>query len=1018
MEIKRFKQIDLWLGVVVCMVAAYTYLSTIEPTASFWDCGEFIASSYKLEVGHPPGNPTFQIIARFFTLFGGKEQAAILVNAMSALCSAATILFLFWSITHLGRRLLERNKETFTLGNTLAVMGAGTVGALAYTFSDTFWFSAVEAEVYAMSSLFTAAVVWAMLKWEEVADKPYSNRWIVLIAYLMGLSIGVHLLNLLAIPALVFIYYYKKYTFSWKGAVKAFTAGVVILAVALWGVIPGVPKVAFWFDLLFVNVFGFGFNTGTAFFVVLLFALSFWGIYATYKKGKVLWNTILLCFTVMMIGYSSFAMIIIRSSANTPTNENQPDNPYALLRYLNRDQYGSQPLLYGETFASTYSVEVPLVYTKMDNKYKQVPGSLKTVYKSETKTFFPRMWSSGIDSHIRFYEGYTGGKGKVVPGQTRKMPYFSDNLKFFWDYQINHMYFRYFMWNFAGRQNDFHSTTPGDPYRGNWESGIGAIDKWRLGDQSQGPDYIVNNNAKNHFYFLPLILGLIGLFYQHSRDRRNLWIVFLLFFLTGLAIVLYLNQTPLQARERDYAYAGSFYAFAIWIGIGVMAIYDLLKKSKMNQVVCACVAGGVCLIVPIQMGSQTWDDHDRSHRYTARDMAYNYLMTCDPQGILVTIGDNDTFPLWYAQEVEGVRTDVRILNTSLLGTDWYIDQMKYRLYESLPLPFTVPRELYVGGTNDGVEIYEKVDRPITLKAAMGVVSNPNARLKVPSGEMYSYLPARRLLIPVNKENVEKYGIVNPKHFDRVLDTIELSLSPGKRYITKTEMMILSMLSNYQWDRPIYFTGKGGDLGLDLERYLQYEGFSYKLVPILSEPSRVEKSPQVDTDKMYDLIMKVYRWDSFSDPRMHVDYQNQVTFQAILPIRSVFAQTAVALVEEGQMEKAVEVLDKMQEAIPASLFPYSTTLISPVGSLAVLDAIDSYAAAGAPEKAVQLSDAFVDEVIKALYFFSKPDMYSDSDVQANLYLLFHVMEIVKAFDKEKSDQYDKRMRAWADELDLY
>ncbi|MCL2727324.1 MAG: DUF2723 domain-containing protein [Bacteroidales bacterium] len=1015
MDFKRFKQLDLWVGVVVFLVAAFTYLSTIEPTASFWDCGEFIASSYKLEVGHPPGNPTFQIIARIFTLFGGKEQAAILVNIMSALCSALTILFLFWSITHLGRRIIERNRESLTLGNVIAILGAGAVGALAYTFSDTFWFSAVEAEVYAMSSLFTAAVVWAMLKWEQEADQPYANRWIVLIAYLMGLSIGVHLLNLLTIPALAFVYYYKKYTYSRKSFIYAFIIGVVILAVVLWGIIPWVPKIAFWFDLLFVNVFGFGFNTGTAFFMIALFALSFWGLFYTYKRGKVLWNTILLCFTVIMIGYSSFAMILIRSSANTPTNENQPDNPYSLMRYLARDQYGSNPLIYGETFASTYSLETPTIFTKMGDKYKRVPGSLKSVYDSETLTFFPRMWSSA-DSHVSFYETlYTGGKGKTIPGQTKKAPYFKDNLAFFFDYQIDWMYLRYFMWNFAGRQNDFHATHPGDPLRGNWESGIGFIDRWRLGDQREGPDYIVNNNAKNHFYFLPLILGLIGLFYQYARDKRNTWIVFLLFFLTGLAIIIFLNQTPLQPRERDYAYAGSFYAFAIWIGLGVMGIYEFLRKKKLSQVVSASVAGAVCLIVPIQMVSQTWDDHDRSHRYTVTDLGYNYMMTCGPQGILVTVGDNDTFPLWYMQEVEGVRTDVRILNTSLLGTDWYIDQMQYQMYESKPLPFTIPRDLYVGGANDMLFIVDIVDeRPITLKAAMDFVANPKTRRPLLSDEtLYSYLPARKLLIPVNKENAVKYGIVNPDHIDRVLDTLELTLSPGRQLLSKPEMMILNMLSNYQWDRPIHFTSMGGDIKLDLTKYMQFDGFAYRLVPILST-NRVDFSSQIDTDFMYNQIMNVYRWNSFSDPRMHVDYQNLSTFLSVLSLRPIFSQTARALLEEGKKEQAIEILDKMQEVMKHEIFPLHVTIMygGMFNTYAVLEAIATYANAGAKDKAEELSDSLAKEFFIALDFFSRPSINDDNEIQNHVQLIFYLIDTIEAFNQEKADAYDKQLREWA------
>ena len=1009
MDSKRFKQIDLLIGAVVFLVAAFTYLSTIEPTVSFWDCGEFIASSYKLEVGHPPGNPTFQIIARIFTLFGSSEKAALLVNAMSALCSAATILFLFWSITHLGRRILERNKEQLTLGNAVAVLGAGVVGALAYTFSDTFWFSAVEAEVYAMSSLFTAAVFWAMLKWEEEADKPYANRWIVLIAYLMGLSIGVHLLNLLTIPALVFVYYYKKYPFSWKGAVYTTIVSILILVVVLFGLIPWVPKIAFWFDLLFVNGFGLGFNSGTAFFFVALMALSFWAIYYSHKKGKVLWNTILLCFTVILIGYSSFAMILIRSSANTPTNENQPDNPYSLMRYLARDQYGTNPLIYGQTFATPYSsVEAPTVYTKTDNRYKRVPGSYAAVYDSNYKMFFPRMWSS-FSNHPDFYKQYTGTRGRAVPGQADKIPSFRDNIAFFLDYQINWMYIRYFMWNFVGRQNDFHGSRP-DPLRGNWESGIGSIDRMRLGDQREGPDYIVNNRAKNHFYFLPLILGLIGLFYQYAKDRQNTWIVFLLFFLTGLAVVIYLNQPPDQPRERDYAYAGSFYAFAIWIGLGVMSVYDFLKKRKISEVVSASVAGVLCLMIPIQMGSQTWDDHDRSHRYTVRDLAYNYMMSCGEQAILITVGDNDTFPLWYIQEVEGVRTDVRILNTSLLGTDWYIDQMHYQMYESKPLPFSIPRELYVGGANDQIEIYERITQPIPIQWAMNFFTGPEARVKLSNGRSISYMPVRKLLIPVNKENALKYGIVNPKHEDRILDTLEITLSARRDFISKPEMMVLSLLSNYQWDRPIHFTSMGADLRLDLEKYLQFDGFTYKLVPILTTNDAFSSS-QVDTDLMYHKVMHVYRWDSFSDPRILWDYQHLLTFNAVFSLRNIFVQTARALQEEGKYEQAIEVLDKMQEVLKPEIHPLNSEMIHRLNTIALLDAIEIYIVAGALEKAEKLSDTFVEETFLTLSFFSNLDDYYEHEIQTNFSILIKLLDVIETFNQEKANGYEERIQEW-------
>ena len=757
MEQKKFTLINRIFSVIVLVTASITYLMTIEPTVSFWDCGEFIASSYKLEVGHAPGNPVFQMIARFFTMFASPEHAAMAVNIMSALCSAFTIFFLYLTIVHLGRRIIEKNggNGVLSAGEALSLIGAGVVGALAYCWSDTFWFSAVEAEVYAMSSLFTAVVFWMILKWEEQADTEYADRWIVAIAFLMGLSIGVHLLNLLTIPAIAFVYYYKKATkvTTW-GCVGVFAVSAVILAVVLWGIIPYLPKIAALFDLLFVNVFNLPFNTGAAFFVLALLALSFWAIYFTRKKGKHIWNTVMLCFTMIVIGYSAFAMVVIRSANNTPTNEGQPDNPFALVKYLGREQYGSTPLVYGPTFASVpIDYKESSYYTKLDGKYHKTTNPIDYVYASDSKMFFPRMHSKD-PSHIRFYKSYTQDRGKVIPGTKEKMPTFGDNLKFFFDYQFNWMYMRYFMWNFAGRQNDLHGQVPGDPISGNWECGIDFIDRARLGDQSEGPDYIIHNKAKNHYYMLPLLLGIIGLLFQLGKDKRNWWITFLLFFLTGIAIILYLNQSPYQVRERDYAYAGSFYVFAIWIGLAVMAVYDWLRKpfSKIHipEKVTAVAVSVVLLGVPVLMAAENWDDHDRSNRYTAHDMAYNYFMSTDPQAILVTHGDNDTFPLWYIQEVEGVRLDARVMNTSLLGIDWYIDQMQWKQYDAEPIKFTTKRINYLYGTNDYVNIIDRVNRPILLKDAINLFNDPRVKVNI-YGSQESFLAApgdtRRQEIP-------------------------------------------------------------------------------------------------------------------------------------------------------------------------------------------------------------------------------------------------------------------------------
>lgn len=994
MELRKFRQIDNIIGAALLLVASFVYLSTIEPTTSFWDCGEFIASSYKLEIGHPPGNPVFQLIARFFTLFAGAGKAAMMVNAMSALCSAFTILFLFWTITHLGRRILEKSGSALTLNSAIAVWGSGALGALAYTFSDTFWFSAVEGEVYAMSSLFTAAVFWAMLKWEEQANEPYANRWIVLIAFLMGLSIGVHLLNLLTIPALVFIYYYKKFEVSTKRSIIVLGISAVILALILYGIIPYLPKVAAIFDLLFVNVFGFPFNIGAAIFVALLLAVCFYLIWWSFKKGKVLLNTIVLSFTMIVIGYSAYAVVIIRSSANTPTNENQPDNPFSLVRYLGREQYGSNPLIYGETFASTYELTTNDYWAKDGDKYRRVKGPVTPIYDSGTKMLFPRMWSTS-SSHIKFYEQYTQGRGKSVNGSQYKMPLFKDNLAYFFNYQLDWMYLRYFMWNFAGRQNDLHSTTPGDPFQGNWESGIGFIDKMRLGDQSKGPDYLLKNRAKNHLYMLPLLLGIIGLLFQLKKDKQNWWVTMLLFLLTGLAIVVYLNQPPYQPRERDYAYAGSFYVFTIWIGLAVLAIHDLLKRWVPERY-SAIAVSLVTLAVPFQMASQNWDDHDRSNRYTARDLAYNYLSTCGEQAILVTHGDNDTFPLWYLQEVEEVRTDVRIMNTSLLGTDWYIDQMQYRVYESDPVKFSIPRSEYLYGTNDMVYIIEKFYKPVSLKAVINLVSASKTKSELSSGRIESFFPARQLQIPVDKKKVMESGIVSAADSSLIVDTIQLNLPEKKNVMLKSELMILDLLANYNWERPIYFIAMGGDLEIGISEYLEFNGFAYKFVPIKNKTS-LGNPGRFNALQMYDNIMNTYRWGNMEDPSVNIDYQNLLTFNAVLAVRNIHSQTAKALLEQGETKKAVEVLDKMQEVMIPSQFPLNGSLLNSLNEYSVMESINTYLLAGEKEKGLALADAFIKETLKSIDLFStkyRGRFLSMRDIENNLSYLFYIADIYK------------------------
>ncbi len=993
MNSKKFNFISNIISIVILVIASFTYLSTIEPTTSFWDCGEFIASSYKLEIGHPPGNPVFQLIARLFTIFSSPENAAVSINAMSALCSAFTIFFLYLTIVHFGKRIIERSKEELSLANAISIFGAGTVGALAYCFSDTFWFSAVEAEVYAMSSLFTAIVFWAMLKWEEQAGTPYANRWIALIAFLMGISIGVHLLNLLAIPAIVFIYYYKNYEVTRKRTAQVLAVSGVILAAILYGIIPWVPKLSASIDLLTTNTFGLPMNTGATIFVLALIGAGFWGIYYTYKKKKVLLNTIILCSTLIMVGYSTFAVVVIRSSANTPTNEYQPDNPHTLVRYIGREQYGKNPLLYGETFASPAVEGVYKdYYNTLNGKYVKVEALSEYKYQNGSLMLFPRMWSGASESHAMVYKSYTEGRGKTIPGGEDKIPSFKDNLSFFFDYQVDFMYLRYFMWNFVGRQNDLHSQMPNDYFKGNWESGIGFIDRARLGDQSEGPEYIVDSKSKNHYYFLPLILGLLGLFFQLKRDGKNWNIVMLMFILTGIAIVVYLNQPPLQVRERDYAYAGSFYSFSIWIGLAVMWIANFLKKASKNEMITASAATVLCLVVPFQMASENWDDHDRSNRYTVRDMAYNYLNFLDPNAIIVPHGDNDTFPLWYSQEVEGVRTDVRVMNTSLLGMDWYIDQMQQKMYESEPIKLSIPKSQYFYGVNDHVFINERFNRPMPIKDIIEIFKNPNIKAQLQGGREVNYIAAKQLIVPVNKENVRKYNIVPEEDMHKVQDSIILNISSS--LISKTDLIILDMIANYNWDRPIYFLQQAGDINIGVKDYLQYDGFTYKFIPIKNSTG-ISNLEEVNTDELYERVMNGYKWESLSDTTINIDYQNLLTFNHQNPQRTIFINTAEALFRKGENEKAANVLDKMQEAIPAKNFPLTNTVISSNPKVATLKAIALYIELGQAKKAEKLADELIAETVTGLKLFTKEhkgELLSFEDTQSSLYDIAAVSQI--------------------------
>lgn len=918
----KYQKLNILFGWITFAISAFVYISTIEPTASFWDCGEFIATGYKLEVGHPPGAPVFMLLTRFFSLFAGGnvQNVAMMVNIMSALASAFTILFLFWTITHLSKKVIGTANGNYTLGQTIAIIGSGLVGSLAYTFSDTFWFSAVEGEVYATSSLITAIVFWAILKWENIADEKNADRWIILIAYVVGLSIGVHLLNLLAIPAIVLVYYFRKYTPTTKGVILSLLLSGIMLAFIMWGVVPGVVKLAFLFDLLFVNVFGLPFNIGELFFVIAAFALLAWLIYYTRKKMMPVLNAIVTAFAVIMIGYSSYAIIVVRSLATPPIDQNNPEDAFSLLGYLNREQYGQTPLITGPYYNAPVNLSDPYkigrnTWMRENGKYVKGEPKISYNYNKAMTTFFPRMYSSKPE-HIDDYKMWANIKGRKVKvmnnqGQMETIvkPTFSENLKFFFRYQIGHMYMRYFMWNFSGRQNDIQGH--GGVLNGNWVTGINFIDEARLGPQDNLPSGYANNRANNKYYMLPFFLGLIGLFFHLSKNKRDFWIVMSLFVLTGLAIVVYLNQYPHQPRERDYAYAGSFYAYCIWIGLGVLGIYNAIKKY-LNEVPGAVTATVVTLFIPALMAAENWDDHDRSGRYIARDFAYNYLNSVAPNGVIFTNGDNDTFPLWYIQEVEGVRTDVRVICLPYLITDWYIDQMKMKYYESEPVPFSYNKNQYILGKRDQVPVYERMKEHVELKDVIEFVGSDDDRTKLQTnmGEKTDYFPTKAFKITVDKNKVIEKGVVNPRFADKIVD--EISWNINANYIMKNDLMILDLLASANWERPIYFVSVGGN-EINLRDYFQVEGFASRFVPINTKFD-YKTVGHVDSDILYNNLMNKFRWGNMGDPKVYLDENIRRTIR-IVRVRNNFGLLAKTLAAEGKLDSAQQVMLRCLDILP-------------------------------------------------------------------------------------------------------
>lgn len=1012
-RMNRFNLVNNVLGWITFVIALITYTLTLEQTVSFWDCGEFISASYRLQICHPPGAPLFLLFGRIFSLFAGADttQVAFWVNMVSATTSALCVMFTYWTITHLARKIIVKPTEDINTQKLIAICASGLVGALALTWSDTFWFSAVEAEVYASSSFFTTLTFWCILKWENIANEKGNERWLILIAYLIGLAIGVHLLSILVIPSIVYVYYFKNYSFTRNGFIKATMVAVAAIAIVQFGIIPGMPSLATKFDYLFVNTFHFGFNSGALFMILVIVGtivaalhythteskvsfyiasvlytilvlttfvinasisgLMFWAVITAIlyyyviknKASKSTVNIAILSIAFVIIGYSSYAMVIIRSNAKPPINMNAPDNPFSLLSYLNREQYGENPLIYGQYFYAKVIDEKKgaMQYAKGKDGYDEMGNKVERVYDPKDCTIFPRMWADRPDyvQAYRQWENIPEGKKAT----------FAKNIDFLISYQMGFMYWRYFAWNFIGRQNDDQGY--GGPTRGNWLSGIPFIDAMRLGPQDNIPKSISDNKANNTYYFLPLLLGLLGLFYHFKKSKEDAIVVLTLFLFTGAFIILYLNFPAHQPRERDYAYVGSYQTFIIWIGLGVLALIDWLGK-KMNLTVATGVASVASFAaVPVIMGTQNWDDHDRSQRTGALDFAYDYLNSCAPNAILFTNGDNDTYPLWYAQNVEGIRSDIRIINLSLLNTDWYADALKTKVYDSEPIDFSMTPDKYRQGTRDYVIFYQNAEIEkqfginqndyYPLSAIMKFMTDDNdpmSKLRSNSGMEFSYYPTKKFYIPINKEHVIKSGAVHPKDYNNIVDTMKWEI--GNNTLMKADLIVLDILNTVNWTRPIYFAiTTGNDVYLNMMNYFQLEGLTYRIVPIKNtDPTDGGTYGHINTDILYENLVNKFKWGSMEKQGVYLD---ETTLRQTRNFRNLFYRLATKLVAEGDTTRAVKALDKCIEAMPSHNVPYD---------IFMMRIAEAYYTAGQPQKATDLVNNLVDMAIEKYNYYNR------------------------------------------------
>lgn len=1035
----NYTKINNIFGWLAFAIAAITYTLTLEPSTSFWDCGEFIACIYRLQVAHQPGAPLFTIIGKVFSLlsFGDNTKVAYWTNMGSALASAATIMFLFWSITALLKKILVKKGEEITTVNLITIIGAGLVGSLAYTFSDTFWFSAVESEVYALSSLCTAVVFWAILKWDAHADEEGADKWIIFIAYVMGLSIGIHLLNLLVIPAIALVIYFRRsQKVTTKGTVWAFLLGVVVVGTVLWGIIQFTVKGAAFSDLFFVNTLGMGFGSGAIVFFLLVIGTIVAGIYYTVKPSKpaiiaaavcfilaltvsaniiglivglaviaaleyvikirerrVTLNTFLLCTAFILFGYSSFVMIVIRAKAGTNLNNSDPQDAFALNSYLNRDQYGDTPLMYGQFFDSepTAQEEGATLYRRGLTKYEPAGKKLKTEY--DRNTLFPRMFSDGAGDP-QFYRSWSGlGEGEH--------PTFSTNLGFFLTWQVNQMYTRYFLWNFAGRTNEMDGQNGG--IDGDWISG------WNFGKEL--PDSVTKSLSYNRLFFLPLILGLLGAYYHFKRNQRDAGVVGVLFFFTGFAILLYLNQDPLQPRERDYAYAGSFYAFAIWIGLAVPAIVELVSRKAAANKNAAILATVVCLAVgPILMANQEWDDHDRSTKLTPHDMAYNYLNSCAPNAILFTYGDNDTYPLWYIQEVENVRPDVRIVNLSLLGTDWYIRQMKTKMNESAPLPITMKDEQFKMGVRDVLYFSDqKIPGSIELKEVFDFMLSDNeaAKVQYQSGESSNFLPTKNLKITVNRDEIMKNNVVPAELQNRITDTIQFTY-PGN-YVAKDNLALMDILAHNNWRRPVYFTVTApSTVMMGLDKYLYNEGFAMRLLP-LKPDTTADGSNKVNPMVMYNNVTNKFKWGNFKTAK-YLDHESLTMFYPL--IGRVYVDMLDGLIKEGKTAEAKLALNKYMDDMP-SIIPVQEAAIR---KYYLAESAYALGESKTGDRLLNMIDGYLVNTLNYTYnqFKDGKTDLGNNDIQLGLSLIRGMAMLAKqsSTDKALSTKYTAQLKDYA------